>query len=562
VTGHAAAAHDTLTGNIWVHEERGLRLFNTRTESVGPVIDFLNSQEIESFMNFNPEKGAEGVLFGAGNYAGRNWHEYDIATGAQRNMGAVPGNAANTYIIYVDSSFGPDYGTYFAFVPQDGTLRRWNGSGWDTIATGAPRNNDYVYGRAGFEEVHQVFYWIHNPYTSNTAWQTHIVRPYAYNGSTEPRPTVSISADPDTVASQGTSTLTWTSSNATSCTASGAWSGARSTSGNQIVGPLDSDKTYSITCSSDGGTATDSVTVVVIVSQPAPTLDLSADPTSVDAGGFSILSWSSANADTCAADSAWSGSKSVQGSESVGPINSTSQFGLTCDGAGGSIRRSVTVSVNAAPPPAPTLNLSVDPASVNQGGSTVLSWSSANADTCTADGAWSGSKAVQGSQSVGPINSTSQYGLTCNGAGGSVSLSVTVSVSSAPPPPPTPTLGLSANPTSVDQGGNTVLSWSSTNADTCMADGNWSGSKSVQGSRSMGPISSTSEYSLTCSGAGGDVQRSVTVSVNATPAPPPPPPGGDDSPPSVQKSGSGAVGWQMLIMLLFLGIVRRRFGRG
>jgi hypothetical protein len=95
-----------------------------------------------------------------------------------------------------------------------------------------------------------------------------------------------------------------------------------------------------------------------------------------------------------------------------------------------------------------------------------------------------------------------------------------------------------------------------------MADGNWSGSKSVQGSRSMGPISSTSEYSLTCSGAGGDVQRSVTVSVNATPAPPPPPPGGDDSPPSVQKSGSGAVGWQMLIMLLFLGIVRRRFGRG
>ena len=349
VTGHAAAAVDSTTGNIWVHEENGLRLFNTATETVGPIIDYLDSQAIESFMNFNPEKGAQGTLFGAGTYAGgSNWHEYDIATGQQRNMGRVPGNSSNTYIIYVDSSFGPDYGTYFALVPQDGTLRRWNGSGWNTIATGAPSNNDYVYGRAGFEEVHQVFYWIHNPYTSNNAWQTRVVRPYAFNGSTEPRPTVTLTASPTSVPAQGTSTLTWSTTNASSCTASGNWSGNKATSGEQVVGPLSADRTYSLTCSGAGGTSVDSASVQVVQNQPAPTVTLSADPSTVDEGDFTVLSWSSANA-----RSGSGGRIHAQGSQSVSPNNATTEFILTCSGAGGSASGSVIVTVVAAPPPPP-----------------------------------------------------------------------------------------------------------------------------------------------------------------------------------------------------------------
>ena len=41
-----------------------------------------------------------------------------------------------------------------------------------------------------------------------------------------PVPTVTISANPTSVTSGGSSTLTWSSTNATSCTASGGWSGA------------------------------------------------------------------------------------------------------------------------------------------------------------------------------------------------------------------------------------------------------------------------------------------------------------------------------------------------
>jgi len=352
-TGHAAAAEDTKTGNIWVHEENGLRLFNTTSETVGPVGDYLDSQAIESSMNFNGDKGAQGTLFGSGTYAGRNWHEYDIATGQQRNMGAVPGNAGNTYIIYVDSSFGPDYGTYFALVPQNGTLRRWNGSGWDTIATGAPSNNDYVYGRAGFEAVHQVFYWIHNPYTNNNAWQTRVVRPYPFNGSVEPSPTVSLSANPDTVLEQGTSTLSWSTTNATSCTASGDWSGSRPVSGDQQVGPLNSNRSYSLTCSGDGGTSADTANITIQTSQPAPGVELSANPDSVNDGDFTVVDWTSSNADSCVAAGGWNGSKPVQGSQSMGPLSSDTQFRLSCTGAGGESSDSVTVTVVAAPPPPP-----------------------------------------------------------------------------------------------------------------------------------------------------------------------------------------------------------------
>ncbi len=352
--GHAAAAEDTLTGNIWVHDGAGLRLFNTTTETVSGAGDSLSSQAEESSLNFNPDKGSQGTLFGSGRFAGSSWHEYDIATGQQRNMGAVPGNAESTYIVYVDASFGPNYGTYFAIVPQNGTLRRWSGSGWDTIATGGPSGNGHVYGRAGFEPVHQVFYWIHNPYSGNNAWQTRVVRPYPFNGSAEPAPTVSLSADPASVAAQGMTTLTWSSANADSCTASGDWTGAKPVSGSESVGPLSSDRTYSLTCSGNGGTSADVANVTIQGAQPAPTVSVSANPRSVDDGGYSVVDWNSSNADTCSALGDWSGAKSLQGSESVGPISQDVQFTIRCTGPGGEATDSVSVTVNApAPPPPP-----------------------------------------------------------------------------------------------------------------------------------------------------------------------------------------------------------------
>ncbi|MBI1892595.1 MAG: hypothetical protein HYS14_00550 [Candidatus Rokubacteria bacterium] len=86
------------------------------------------------------------------------------------------------------------------------------------------------------------------------------------------------------------------------------------------------------------------------------------------------------------------------------------------------------------PAPAPTLALTATPSSVAYNASATLTWSSTNATTCTASGVWSGSKPVSGSQSTGPLTSTSTYILTCNGSGGSVTKSATVTVGAAPTP--------------------------------------------------------------------------------------------------------------------------------
>ena len=56
-------------------------------------------------------------------------------------------------------------------------------------------------------------------------------------------------------------TLHWTSNNATNCQASGSWSGSKSTSGSEQVGNFTGSRTYTITCSGSGGSASDSVSI-------------------------------------------------------------------------------------------------------------------------------------------------------------------------------------------------------------------------------------------------------------------------------------------------------------
>ena len=54
--------------------------------------------------------------------------------------------------------------------------------------------------------------------------------------------------------------------------------------------------------------------------------------------------------------------------------------------------------------PAPTVQLQAEPSEVESGGTTTLTWSSTNADTCQASGGWSGTKLVSGSEAVGAAN--------------------------------------------------------------------------------------------------------------------------------------------------------------
>jgi hypothetical protein len=86
---------------------------------------------------------------------------------------------------------------------------------------------------------------------------------------TPPAPTATLSASADQVTSGGNVTLTWSSQNAASCTASGGWSGKLATSGTQSSGPLTVSTTFTIVCTSASNVQSQPQSVTVNIA-PAP----------------------------------------------------------------------------------------------------------------------------------------------------------------------------------------------------------------------------------------------------------------------------------------------------
>ena len=239
-------------------------------------------------------------------------------------------------------------------------------------------------------------------------------------GASSPPPTVTITVAPTTITLGQSATLTWSSSEATSCTASGAWTGAQKTSGSASESPTAAgSSTYTLTCIGAGGSVSSSAVLTAsTVSPAAPTVTLSVKPTAIAVGQSATLNWSSTNATSCTASGAWNGTQATSGSQSETPTASgNSTYELTCTGAGGSASASGVLTVSAAA--APTVTLSVSPTSITVGQSAKLSWSSTNATSCTASGAWSGTQASNGSVTVTPTSpGTSMYKLTCSGTAG------------------------------------------------------------------------------------------------------------------------------------------------
>jgi hypothetical protein len=172
--------------------------------------------------------------------------------------------------------------------------------------------------------------------------------------------------------------------------------------------------------------------------------------------------------------------------------------------------------VDAGVPSAPTLTLGS--CSIVTGSSTTITWSSANATSCTASGAWTGALASTGSQTVTPTAvGTDTYTIVCaNSSGNSQPTSETLTVTGPPPAAPTLTLASST----IVTGASTTITWSSSNASSCAASGSWGGTLATSGSQTVNPTAvGTDTYTLTCSNAAGtSPSTSVTLSVTAAPA--------------------------------------------
>jgi len=321
-------------------------------------------------------------------------------------------------------------------------------------------------------------------------------------------PTILLTATPIVVTINGSTDLSWTVTEATSCTASGGWTGNKDAmSGNESVASLMVNTTFTLSCTGAGGVAEQSVSVSVVT--PAPTIMLTATPDTLIASGSSDLSWTVGGATSCTASGGWTGSKNaVSGMERVDPLTVDTTFTLSCTGAGGVTEQSVTVTIGLT---APAIVLTATPDVITTNDSTELSWTVTGATSCTASDGWTGSKnTASGMETVGPLTMDTTFTLSCTGTGGMSEQSVVVTVSL-----PMPTVVLTATPDKVTINDSTDLSWTVTEATSCTASGGWAGSKNaVSGIETVGPLTVDTTFTLSCTGAGGMAEQSVTVTAS------------------------------------------------
>ncbi len=321
--------------------------------------------------------------------------------------------------------------------------------------------------------------------------------------ATTPAPTVTISTSPDQILNGGHTLLSWSSSNATSCVSSGSWGGPRALSGADTTPALTSSQVYMLTCTGPGGSTKSKATVTVY---DPPTVTIATNPSKITTGGHTLLSWSSTNATACVSSGSWGGPRALSGADTTPALTITKVYTLTCTNPGGGSATS-TATVTVYDPP--TVTIATNPSSITSGGHTLLSWSSTNATACVSSGSWGGPRALNGADTTPALTSNKVYRLTCTNPGGSATSTATVTVYDPP------TVTIATSPSKVTSGGHTQLTWSTTNATSCVSSGSWGGPRALSGSDTTPALTSDKVYALTCTGPGGTASQSASVTVVA-----------------------------------------------
>jgi fibronectin type 3 domain-containing protein len=179
-------------------------------------------------------------------------------------------------------------------------------------------------------------------------------------------------------------------------------------------------------------------------------------------------------------------------------------------------------------PPAPSISsFSALPSSITTGGSSVLSWTTANATSVSIDNAV-GSVTGQTSKSVSPTQTTT-YTLTASNGTATATAQTIISVGGIISTSTSPSItSFLAAPGSITAGGFSILSWVITGSPTPTVSID-NGIGTVSGlSKSVSPTQSTT-YTLTATNSAGQATSQTSVVVAA-------------APPSGGSGGSGSAG--------------------
>jgi hypothetical protein len=163
-----------------------------------------------------------------------------------------------------------------------------------------------------------------------------------------------------------------------------------------------------------------------------PTItSFTANPTSMNAGTSSTLSWAAAGAASVAITPGTFTSTSASGSTSMTPT-ATTTYTLTATNAAGSAASTLTVTLNTTGKPTIS-SFTASPSTITSGASSKLSWATSGATSTGITPGTFTSTAASGSTSVSPT-ATTTYTLTASNASGTATsmAKVTVGASGGP----------------------------------------------------------------------------------------------------------------------------------
>jgi phospholipase C len=249
---------------------------------------------------------------------------------------------------------------------------------------------------------------------------------------------------------------------------------------------------------------------------PKPTVTISANPTTINAGGSSTLTVAASNAGQIAITGSDGTSFTLQAAGGTQAVTPTSSTTYTATATGGGVKVTATATVTVNPLPGPTVTIGANPTTITDGQSTTLTVTATNATGVTVTGSDNTTytlAATGGTQTVSPTTTTT-YTATATGNGGSATATATVTVN----PAQGPTVTISANPPSINVGQSTTLTVTATNATAVTVTGTDKSSYTLSatgGTQAVSPTTTTT-YTATATGTGGSNTATVTVTVTAT----------------------------------------------
>jgi len=256
-----------------------------------------------------------------------------------------------------------------------------------------------------------------------------------------------------------------------------------------------------------------SATTTVSVLAPSATniLVFQATPSTIQPGGTSTLNWVVQNATTVTISGISGTLNATSGSTQVTPA-ATTTYTLTATGTGGTVTATAVVTVQTAAGVLPQIIMfNGSPLSIAAGGTSTLSWTTANSTSVTISGL--GAEALNGSVSTGVLNTTTSFTLTATGASGAtVTAVVTIQVAPASVPQ---VVSFTVSPQTINAGQSAQLCWQVIGA-TSVAINNGVGSNLAANACQTVSPQTTTTYVLTAINATGQIQASVTLNVGST----------------------------------------------